>query len=81
MKQYFTGFFTAICLTTSVFIFMGSTDNNMGHIIVDGTLQLFNAEAESVVESGALYANEDHGQGFLKLNDENGIPSWNPGNN
>ena len=183
MKQYFTGFFTAICLTTSVFIFMGSTDNNMGHIIVDsiimrnpdtgdktiidpgmisfsrddniyatmgagkssgvfsllnddngvvllmgkgasndgfistwngktmtasigslkggergivvygddskpktffgmdlnkaGTLQLFNAEAESVVESGASYANEDHGQGFLKLNDENGIPNWN----
>ena len=42
-----------------------------------GTLQLFNAEAEPVVESGASYANEDRGQGFLKVNDENGFPDWN----
>ena len=27
MKQYFTGFFTAVCLTTSVFLFIGADDN------------------------------------------------------
>ena len=183
MKQYFTGFFTAVCLTASTFIFIGSKEKSMGHIVVDsivmknpetgdgtvidpgmisfsrddniyatmgagkssgvfsllnddngvvllmgkgastdgfistwngktmtasigslkggergivvygddnkqksffgmdlnkaGTLQLFNAEAEPVVESGASYANEDRGQGFLKVNDENGFPDWN----
>jgi len=35
MKQYFTGFFTAICLTTSVFIFMGSQNKNLGDIVVN----------------------------------------------
>jgi antitoxin component YwqK of YwqJK toxin-antitoxin module len=29
MKQYFTGFFTAVCLTASVFIFMGSQNKNL----------------------------------------------------
>jgi len=32
MKQYFTGFFTAVCLTASVFIFMGSQNKNLGDI-------------------------------------------------
>lgn len=34
MKQYFTGFFTAICLTSSIFIFMGSKNKNLGDITV-----------------------------------------------
>ena len=182
MKQYFTGFFTAVCLTASTFIFMGSKEKNMGHIIVDsivmknpetgdetvidpgmisfsrednvfatmgagkssgvfsllnndngvvvlmgkgasddgfistwngnsmtasigtskngergivfygndikpksflgmdlfnaGTLQLFNANGEPVVESGAEDKNENYGHGFLKVNDQNGFPDW-----
>ena len=28
MKQYFTGFFTAICLTASVFLFMGQQNSD-----------------------------------------------------
>jgi len=28
MKQYFTGFFTAACLTTSLFLFVGAQNNN-----------------------------------------------------
>jgi len=42
MKQYFTGFFTAVCLTISFFLFMGSNQktlkgiNNLGHIKVTG---------------------------------------------
>ena len=35
MKQYFTGFFTAVCLTASVFIFMGSQNKNLGDIVVN----------------------------------------------
>ena len=35
MKQYFTGFFTAVCLTTSIFLFMGSQDRNLGDIAVN----------------------------------------------
>ena len=35
MKQYFTGFFTAVCLTASVFIFMGSQNKNLGEIEAD----------------------------------------------
>ena len=30
MRQYFTGFFTAACLTSSIFIFMGSKNKNLG---------------------------------------------------
>ena len=35
MKQYFTGFFTALCLTTSLFLFMGSQRKNLGDIEVE----------------------------------------------
>ena len=35
MKQYFTGFFTAVCLTASVFLFMGSQNKNLGEIEAD----------------------------------------------
>ena len=27
MKQYYTGFFTAVCLTTSLFLFIGSQNS------------------------------------------------------
>jgi len=35
MKQYFTGFFTAVCLTASVFLFMGFQNKNLGDIEVN----------------------------------------------
>ena len=35
MKQYFTGFFTAMCLTASFFLFTGSQKNNLGDIEVN----------------------------------------------
>jgi hypothetical protein len=34
MKQYLMGFITAICLTTSGLLFMGSQNNNLGDIVV-----------------------------------------------
>ena len=35
MKQYFTGFFTAVCLTASVFMFIGAKSKNLGDIEVN----------------------------------------------
>ena len=35
MKQYFTGFFTAACLTASVFMFIGAESKNLGDIEVN----------------------------------------------
>ena len=35
MKQYFTGFFTAACLTVSVFMFIGAESKNLGDIEVN----------------------------------------------
>ena len=35
MKQYFTGFFTALCLTVSFFLFTGANNTNLGDITVN----------------------------------------------
>ena len=35
MKQYFTGFFTAFCLTASLFLFLGSQRTTLGDIVVN----------------------------------------------
>ena len=35
MKQYFTGFFTAACLTASVFMLIGAESKNLGDIEVN----------------------------------------------
>ena len=34
MRQYFTGFFTAVCITSSIFILTGSKNKNLGDITV-----------------------------------------------
>ena len=54
MKQYFTGFFTGVCLVASAVMFMGASNKNLGDITVnsitvmdDGTggfIQTFNAD-------------------------------------
>ena len=35
MKQYFTGFFTALCLALSFFVFTGANKTNLGDITVN----------------------------------------------
>jgi hypothetical protein len=35
MKQYFTGFFTALCLALSFFLFTGANKTNLGDITVN----------------------------------------------
>ena len=35
MKQYFTGFFTALCITSSVFFFLGAKSKKNDNLIVE----------------------------------------------
>ena len=35
MKQYATGFITAVCLTSSLFLFIGSQRTTLGDIVVN----------------------------------------------
>ena len=60
MKQYFTGFFTAVCLTASVFIFMGSKNKNLGDIKVSSI---------SIVPG-------KYGGGFIKTYNEDGKQTY-----
>ena len=56
MKQYFTGFFTGVCLVASAVMFMGASNKNLGNITVnsitvmdDGTggfIQTLNADGK-----------------------------------
>ena len=56
MRQYFTGFFTAVCLTSSIFIFMGSKNKNLGDI---------------TVSSISIYPGK-YGGGYVKTYNEDG---------
>jgi len=66
MKQYFTGFFTAVCLTASVFILMGSQNKNLGDIIVNSiSVQNDGKEVVWLGRSG-------NGNGMLETYNANG---------
>ena len=60
MKQYFTGFFTAVCLTASVFLFMGSQNKNLGAIEVE-SIVLKGENGKTIIMPGilAIYNNDD----------------------
>ena len=79
MKQYFTGFFTAVCLTTSVFLFVGANDvelkesmifkNENGNLIIDGNgIKLWNASGSNILAS---FGQNENG-GMLYLSDQDG---------
>ena len=59
MKQYFTGFFTAICLTTSVFLFMVSQNRNHGAIEVSSITikDKYSASAIAISSDGMMMIN------------------------
>jgi len=48
MKQYFTGFFTAFCLTASAFLFMGAQNKTLGDVTVK-SLKVVDDEGSDVV--------------------------------
>lgn len=53
MKQYFTGFFTAVCLTTSFFLFLGSQDKNEGTKFFDSII-LNGPKGRTLIEGGSI---------------------------
>ena len=57
MQKYFTGFFTAVCLTSSIFIFMGSQNRSLGHI-----------KAETIVVTNELGQTLINGDGMTLVN-------------
>ena len=79
MKQYFTGFFTAICLTSSIFIFMGSKNKDLGDIIVTsitvrpgkyggGFIKTFNENENQTTYIGT----GENGVGMIGIHNRNG---------
>ena len=81
MKQYFTGFFTAICLTTSLFLFMGAQNTNAytepliikggrgTTTIGGGFIEVDGASGKKLFE--VVVSNSNHGQ--LSMFNKNGV--------
>ena len=61
MKQYFTGFFTAVCLTASVFIFMGTQNKNLGDIVVN-SISIKSENGETNIYDGYIQTNNADGK-------------------
>ena len=59
MRQYFTGFFTAVCLTASVFIFMGSQNKNLGDIEADSISLTSELGTTYLIGGGITFENKD----------------------
>ena len=52
MKQYFTGFFTAVCLTVSVFLFLAATIPELGDIKAK-SITIVNEDGVETVKIGS----------------------------
>ena len=59
MKQYFTGFFTAFCLTASSFLFMGSQNKNLGDIEVNSIKV---RDAILISDHGVIFIGDPRGE-------------------
>ncbi len=81
MKQYFTGFFTAMALVTSVFLFIGATSNKSkieakmitvkgkdgSTLIMDGTIVTLNKDGFVT----GYFGNDKSKNGIITLFDKN----------
>ena len=79
MKQYFTGFFTAVCLTVNVFLFLAATKPELGDIKAK-SITIVNEDGVKTVEISnqmiALYNREGVlGARFVALEDGGHITS------
>ena len=74
MKQYFTGFFTAVCLTASVFMFMGSQNKNLGDIIVDSITIKGELGVTTIMGGGIIfYSSNGEPKVMLGASESNGF--------
>jgi hypothetical protein len=83
MKQYTTGFITAVCLTASVFMFVGAQNKKLGDIIAD-SITLVGENGYTVITDGLLATyNADRkktaylgtgegGEGFIETSNADG---------
>ena len=77
MKQYFTGFFTAVCLTASIFLFIGANEKQENIILSDeyGTTMI--AGGGIIISdknnSAVLYIGNGDDGGGIEIYDKNKI--------
>ena len=64
MKQYFTGFFTAVCLTVSVFLFLAATKPELGDIKAK-SITIVNEDGTKTVEIRPQMIALYNGEGVL----------------
>ena len=79
MKKYFSGFFTAICLSVSFIMFTASKNENLGNITVNsirvvdnqngGFITTYNANGEITASSGSI----EGGSGKVASYDKNNV--------
>ena len=67
MKQYFTGFFTAVCLTSSIFFFVGAQKNH-GDLLVSSLKIKDRYSASSItIESEGITMVNNKGKKLLSI--------------
>ena len=57
MKQYFTGFFTATCLVSSIFIFIGAQNTEFGDIKAH-SISIINNDGDKIQGTGRKFLPE-----------------------
>ena len=78
MKQYLTGFITAVCLTASTFLFIGAQRTTLGDIVVNSIVVRDNGRGGYIAtynEQGketAYLGTGKNGVGFLRTSDAYG---------
>ena len=84
MKQYFTGFFTALCLSASFVLFVGSQKKSLGSVVVDSIIvKGDDGSMTTIIGSGMITYNTngkqscyvgtaDQGGGVIRTSNING---------
>ena len=85
MRQYFTGFFSALCLSVSFYLFIETNYDNIGSenknqvvlnsdigktIIEGGSMKIFNKEGLEIIYIGVS------GSGYIDVTNEYGQYGW-----
>ncbi len=75
MKQYFTGFFTALCITSSVFFFLGAKSKKNDNLIVESITIINPTDNKKIFINGdsiSLYDKNKNLKGILGANNKSG---------
>ncbi|MAJ44191.1 MAG: hypothetical protein CMF96_05530 [Candidatus Marinimicrobia bacterium] len=75
MKQYFTGFFTAICLILSLLLFIGAEREKTGNVVVESITIVDPANNKKIFINGnsiSLFDKNQNLKGILGANNKSG---------